>query len=108
MSRTLRNYVHVIHPETGAGVWLAPNVEVPAWAHEAITNPKAWNADPDGPEADETPAVAEPVKKPRGSRPKADKTPEVPPAPPADPPAPKAGDGDGDGDKTPPDAPPAD
>lgn len=41
--RRLRNYVHVTDPETQQVKHFGPEDEVPSWAQELITNPKAWD-----------------------------------------------------------------
>ena len=44
----LAAYVHVTHPERGTQVF-GPEDEVPTWAQEQITNPKAWAEPPKAP-----------------------------------------------------------
>lgn len=43
MSRKLASYVHVTNPETGAAATFGPDDDLPSWAEQAITNPKAWS-----------------------------------------------------------------
>lgn len=50
MARRLASYVNVTDPQTGAPVTLGPDDELPEWAEEVITNPKAWAADEPSPE----------------------------------------------------------
>ena len=40
--RRLAAYVHLTHPVTGERLVYGPDDEVPDWAQELITNPKAW------------------------------------------------------------------
>ena len=40
--RRLASYVHLSHPVTGTREVFGPEDEVPDWAQELITNPKAW------------------------------------------------------------------
>ena len=41
MSRKLASYVNVTNPETGAAATFGPDDDLPSWAVQAITNPKA-------------------------------------------------------------------
>lgn len=43
MARKLAGYVHVTDPDTGASAVFGPGDDVPAWAEQVITNPKAWS-----------------------------------------------------------------
>ena len=43
MSRKLASYVNVTNPETGAAATFGPDDDLPSWAEQAITNPKAWS-----------------------------------------------------------------
>lgn len=43
MSRKLASYVYVTNPETGAAATFGPDDDLPSWAEQAITNPKAWS-----------------------------------------------------------------
>lgn len=56
MGRRLRTHVHV-HDADGRTHAFGPDEDVPGWAAERITNPKAWADD----SADETPAAATPA-----------------------------------------------
>lgn len=45
MAKTLTRHVHVRHPEGGEVHRFGPGERPPEWAHELITNPKAWGDD---------------------------------------------------------------
>jgi hypothetical protein len=70
MGRRLRSHVHV-HDDHGASHVFAPGDDVPEWAAERITNPKAWADDEPvtptaEPEADDV-DVSEPPRSGPGS-----------------------------------------
>ena len=86
MTRRLTGYVLAEDP-TGQRVLLSPSDPLPEWAHQTITNPKAWADDPESPAApaDEpppspAPASAEPDREPATTV--VDQTDQEPAAPP--------------------------
>lgn len=46
MARNLKSVVHV-HDELGVTHVFGPDSAPPKWAREAITNPNAWDSEPD-------------------------------------------------------------
>lgn len=88
MTRRLTGYVLAEDP-TGQRVLLSPSDPLPEWAHQTITNPKAWADDPESPAApaDEPqpspapPPGPEPDREPAASD--VDQTDEPPETPPA-------------------------
>ncbi len=71
MTKKLTRYVNVDGPE--GSVWFGPNDEVPDWAAQAITNPKAWAEDPDeGAEKESTGGTGSTGRRRSASRSKSD------------------------------------
>ncbi|MFJ8430472.1 hypothetical protein ACIQ9P_04110 [Kitasatospora sp. NPDC094019] len=67
--KRLAHAVHVEHPVTGERTLLLPGAEVPAGLAAQITNPDAWEPDPDGgTEPEPAPDDAGPAKPARARK----------------------------------------